>query len=399
MHVTHLHENRELTFGELKEVLALAARGELTQVSEKFDGMNLMFTHNGRQLIAARGKSDILAGGLRTQELAEKFNAYPKVLEAFLNGFSILERAIRSLSPAILQQVFKNGSVWYSMELVYPTVSNTINYDQNSIVFHGWPVLTCDGRSVEKTSDDGGVEVLSSLVRQMQQAVNETGWKICGPSLVRLKNIADGTIVNDVLYRIETLMSRYDLTDENTIEDYLLECARQEVDKRFPDQYVEDLARRLVKIPGSKNITQLVKKNQNRSDEIRELVSQSDLLLKKWISPLENAISDFAVEVLRGMKSALVADTEAEIKRLRDRVTKAIDVIKASDNEIALQVLSIQLQKLKSVENIASSTEGVVFQYKGNAYKFVGSFAPAHQILTLFRYGRNGVKFDISEIE
>jgi hypothetical protein len=38
----------------------------------------------------------------------------------------------------------------------------------------------------------------------------------------------------------------------------------------------------------------------------------------------------------------------------------------------------------KNVENITSPMEGVVFIYKGNAYKFTGSFAAANQILGLF---------------
>jgi hypothetical protein len=40
----------------------------------------------------------------------------------------------------------------------------------------------------------------------------------------------------------------------------------------------------------------------------------------------------------------------------------------------------------------------MVFFYKGKAYKFTGAFAPAHQILSLFKYGRKGIpKMDIGE--
>jgi hypothetical protein len=50
------------------------------------------------------------------------------------------------------------------------------------------------------------------------------------------------------------------------------------------------------------------------------------------------------------------------------------------------------MEKLKSLENITSPVEGVVFIYKGNAYKFTGSFAAANQILGLFKYSRVKVK-------
>jgi hypothetical protein len=63
-----------------------------------------------------------------------------------------------------------------------------------------------------------------------------------------------------------------------------------------------------------------------------------------------------------------------------------------SGDETAMSVLSTQMGKLKSVENITSPMEGVVFVYKGNAYKFTGSFAAANQILGLFKYGRKGTK-------
>jgi hypothetical protein len=53
-------------------------------------------------------------------------------------------------------------------------------------------------------------------------------------------------------------------------------------------------------------------------------------------------------------------------------------------------VLQRELQKLGSLDNVASSAEGVVFRYKGNVYKFTGSFASVNQILGLFRYGRQG---------
>jgi len=38
------------------------------------------------------------------------------------------------------------------------------------------------------------------------------------------------------------------------------------------------------------------------------------------------------------------------------------------------------------ISNIQTPIEGVVFMWKGNAYKFTGNFSAACQILGLFRY-------------
>ena len=43
-HLMHLYDNRELTFGEIKGILTAASSGELEEVSEKLDGLNIVFT-------------------------------------------------------------------------------------------------------------------------------------------------------------------------------------------------------------------------------------------------------------------------------------------------------------------------------------------------------------------
>ena len=50
-HMDHLYENRDLTFGEMKEILEAAANGELT-AEEKVDGQNLFLSYS-----ISRGKS------------------------------------------------------------------------------------------------------------------------------------------------------------------------------------------------------------------------------------------------------------------------------------------------------------------------------------------------------
>jgi hypothetical protein len=77
---------------------------------------------------------------------------------------------------------------------------------------------------------------------------------------------------------------------------------------------------------------------------------------------------------------------------LQGEVQNAISAIEASGDETAMSVLATQMEKLKSVSNITSPVEGIVFLYKGNAYKFTGSFASCGQILGLFKYGRGSIK-------
>ena len=54
-------------------------------------------------------------------------------------------------------------------------------------------------------------------------------------------------------------------------------------------------------------------------------------------------------------------------------------------------MLAQQLRKIKHHDNINTAVEGFVFQIGDNMYKFTGNFAPANQILGLFKYGRGSV--------
>ena len=127
------------------------------------------------------------------------------------------------------------------------------------------------------------------------------------------------------------------------------------------------------------------------NDRVKHLASNYPQYLKKIIFPIEDIIHDFAVEMLRSLKSAFILDSDEELGRQRAEVDKAIKAIEASGNEEAMEILKVQMEKLKNIEGISSAAEGFVFDYDGNTYKFTGGFAPMNQILGLFKYGRKGI--------
>ena len=124
---------------------------------------------------------------------------------------------------------------------------------------------------------------------------------------------------------------------------------------------------------------------------VKDLATNYPSYLKKFIFPLEDIIHDFAVEMLRSLKSAFILDSDEELERQRAEVDKAIKAIEGSGNEEAMEILKVQMEKLKNLEGVSSAAEGFVFDYDGNTYKFTGGFAPMNQILGLFKYGRKGI--------
>jgi hypothetical protein len=103
--------------------------------------------------------------------------------------------------------------------------------------------------------------------------------------------------------------------------------------------------------------------------------------------PVEKAIHNMAVEVLRDLESALVADTGVEIERLKGELQAAREKIESATDagaDARREMLAKQLDKLGSSENIASTLEGIVFEQPPGSkalYKLTGAFAPLNQIV------------------
>ena len=145
--------------------------------------------------------------------------------------------------------------------------------------------------------------------------------------------------------------------------------------------------------------------NKGMDRETRAKVSafnkNSKFLIKKLIEPIEMAIHDFAVELLRGLKSAYILDNEAEVERLKNETEAAIRAIQdyeGPEQEAAQDILVRQLTKLKHHDNIDTVVEGFVFQHDGQMYKFTGNFAPMNQLLGLFKYGRGKIPQMVKEM-
>lgn len=397
-HLQHLYDNRDLTFDEIASILTSAASGKLEKASEKLDGLNLVFSWDvsTNSLKIARAGGDISRGGMDAEGLAAKFAGRGNLTDAFGSAFRVLNGALGSLGQKTKLKVFgPRANRWYSVEVIYTKNPNVINYDSNNVVFHGWPVFNVKNGNVEMTEDDaGGVDILTSNVERMQTAVAERGWRVRGPALARMKKLSDDTVLNSTISRIFDELEQTGLNGSATMRDYIEVKTRFDAESLgLPSKVMKALVQRCMAEPGAPTLID-IRKNADKSDHgtITDFIKSCPERMKSYVRPIELAINDFAVELLKGLESTLIDDSQEEVARLKGEVSKAVAAIESSGDENAMTMLATQMQKLKSLENITSPVEGVVFIYKGNAYKFTGSFAAANQILGLFKYGRKGTK-------
>jgi len=397
-HLNHLYDNPSLTFGEIKKIFDTASSGELIG-TEKTDGQNLFISYSVKdgKAKAARNKGNIKTGGMDAQALAAKFADRGSLEKAFIDSFDAFEKVIQQLSPEQQQEIFgDDANVFYNAEIMDPASSNVINYDTRSLVIHqkGHSEFDRETGSVKDTDVSQNVQILQQALEGVQQSEAAEDFTVQMNAIKKLKQLDNDAGLKEAINRINKIMSSVGLSDNSTIGEFINAKLIPIIEKQFP-MLDENLQSLLIKrISGEKgiNVSSITKgMDRETKAKISSFVKQGKQIMGEVISPIEKTIHDFSVEMLRGLESAFILDNDAEVQRLATEVGTAIDAINSSNRDDIMLVVKKHLEKIGKAENISTATEGFVFDWDGVTYKFTGNFAPANQILGIFKYGRGKI--------
>jgi cytidyltransferase-like protein len=389
--MAHLHESTDLTFNDIADALTKIAQADIT-ATEKVDGQNLFITVDDQnRLRAARNLGDLRKGGMAPKEFSDKWKGHPAE-SAFTGGFEALELALNQLSAQELRDLFAQGQRYVNLEVMYPGNPNMVVYSGAQIVLHGASDLDPDGRGTTETPESReAFQALSAALDAAEVEVNQEIWRVNGPAIMELKDISDGSALQEAVQQIEQLAAPVGM--DATLGDYVALRLEENLLKRdFPEEKIPDMIAAVLDREGAPNSNQLKK---GLSKEQKKIVSaiatktSAHKYIAEVLAPLEMAVHVFATEVLRGIKSFFVDDAEAEGKEMRqelDRAIKFLEDAAASGDKKAGQVLEKQLSKLEAagLDDIMSTIEGLVFEYppgSGNIKKITGNFAPLNQIV------------------
>jgi phosphopantetheine adenylyltransferase len=393
-HMDHLYENRDLTFGEMKEILEAAANGELT-AEEKVDGQNLFLSYSIPEGKAkgARNKGNLKSGGLDATGLAQKFAGRGNLEKAFTGGFNTFEKAVEALSDEEKERIFgPDTNIWYNAEVMDPGNANVILYDDKTLKIHDVGHFVFDRESGEQSPiPDGTLETLDDAMERMEQKLHKDDFRLARRAMVDIKKIEDdGEALKKAISKINNEMRKEGLNDDSTVVDYMFKRLMNGMDTDLPPNLREEIVNYILKLPGNIGLRAL-KKGLAPQDlqDLNSVIASSKSLLQQSVEPLELAIHDFTVDLLKGLESVFIADNEKEVMRLKSELATAVREITnvGAENPEAMAVMQRHLNKIKDFSKITTPVEAVVFDYNGHTYKFAGNFAPLNQILGMFRYG------------
>ena len=391
----HPYEDDSLTFKDIKEMIKRGLVGTLDTSSsavEKLEGQNIMFSVRDGDLVFARSKGQVKSRGKNALDAAgarQMFSGRGNIEEAFKQFVNDLQTTISQMSPEQQQAMFANGSKFMDVNVVFPDSKNVIPYNKNVLVFHGTVEYDEAGNDIAKSMNDGKMfaDELINVNSQKQKELGAEGSRSIVfddsetfTSLQKLK---------EYVSLIHRLANEFGLDDNSTIEDYRKAWWAREIDAmgvNWTDQERTGLIERWAtgtKRFGMKNIEDADKKKILREFEANQLTKMQRIVNK----PLERMFVSLGVHTLKRVAEFLSANNPGVAAELKKELISSIEAVQSTDDTNRLAKLQIQLERLEDIgmDNLVPS-EGLVFIYKGEPYKFTGAFSPVNQIIATLKF-------------
>jgi hypothetical protein len=419
-HMSHPFDDRELTFGDLKEMIRRSLAGELNvekEVTEKLDGQNLMFSWKDGELVAARNQGHLKNAGAaapNVKEFSSIFADRPdNIRDAFVGAVEDLETAISGLTDAQKNKVFREGERFMNIEVMTPATQNVIPQNVDMLVFHGTQAYDSAGKAVSEDSEGNDItgelkdsaRMLKGMLKQINADVQKR-YSLNAPIVVELpKSKTFGDSYAKYSAKIDKLKSKFRLKDNDKVMKYHDSWWRNLLDKQqtknkeiFPSNVYEALIGRWAYNDKSNKIT-TIKKELSDHPKLLAWVTkfEKEDITKQFeenMWPFKIIVLKLGAEVLKNVKGFVAAGGSDDIAKALDSHVKTLEGKKISSVESPdkfkkdMEKLNKNLARLNSIggSSAIAPTEGVVFQYKGGTYKLTGTFAPINQIMGIMRF-------------
>lgn len=399
-HMMHPYEDMDLTFGEYKEMIMQGLLGDFGEggtASEKLDGQNISFSVIDGQVRFARNKGHVKNRGqnsLSVRGMMDKFEGRGAITRAFVGAAKDLEKTIKHIPADKVQEIFDNGSKFMSTEIILPDSQNVIPYDKSVLVFHGTIEYDEAGNAVSFDSHAGNV--FNDHVQEYASAKQDI-FGMQGPQIISFDD--DDTKENaektkEYFGEIDRLKNEFNLQDSDKVAQYYAKWWQREVSKelskaeiKHDPEDVEDLVKRFAFGDKSKRLSAFENKEVARWASEYQKTRLKDV--KKVVqNPFEMLFLKAGADSLKRVEGLLAANNPGAVDQIKKEIDQAMKSVSAEEASARADKLRKEFERLQQVgiDKLVPS-EGIVFIYKGQPYKFTGTFAPINQLLGTFKFG------------
>ena len=272
-----------------------------------------------------------------------------------------------------------------------------VDYDLAQIVFHGALKYDSEGTPIGEVK--GSARILAGMIKQVNQNVQKH-YKIEQPVFLDVPKHQDfGKLKKKFSARLSKLQTKFALGDKATLAMYHQEWWRSFITKEAAKNKAtgigkafEGLIKRWAFFDKSYSIAMLKNDLKNQPEFLKWALAYDKndhaTQIKENMFPFEALFFEVGATILKNVSGYLAANPDKSVQSMRDEFIKAVKEIEKGGDPKKLKRLHTQLKRLDSIGGLDSivPTEGIVFKYNGEVYKFTGSFAPVNQIMGLLTF-------------
>lgn len=402
-HMTHLFEDPDLTFKQLKDIFTKLFTGKIG-ITEKTDGQALAITYKDGKVGASRNIAT-LKDPMSIEQVTAKFDGRGEVKDAFVKSMTDISKAINSLSEEEKQEIFNNGHNFMAFEIIYPPTKNVVDYGTRCLIqLHG--VNIYDDKWHKVSEDKAIADRLFELLKS-KHALKQDTFEITSDAKLQLKDSKTG---KDSLAKVlDKLASLVDGLGWNaTINDYAQErfekyiinmAMKAEFDVAKHSDFVSKLAQRMSNISKS-NVTKsdlatyakqesIDIKDQKYKDFVNQVDATKDEANQYVIKPIEDLVIGAGLLLMKNLVGYVSADPKASAKKLAIELQFAIDELANKETSLddrKLARFKKNLAKLDQYQKELTGVEGIVFLYRGKVYKMTSTFGAVNQLMGIMKY-------------
>jgi hypothetical protein len=399
-HMMHPYDDTSLTFAEYKEMIEkglIGSLGDEKPVTEKLDGQNISFTVKDGDVRFARTKGHVKNRGqdsLTQSDMREKFRGRGDIEKAFVGAGRDLESALKALGEDEVREMFREGEKFVSVEIIFPDTQNVIPYGKSILVFHGSIHYDIEGNAQAFDQDDG--KKLSDMVTRDGERKQKM-FGIEGPRTITFsdKDTKEYTEATKKFHGdIDRLASEFSLGDNDKVAEYYGRWWARELDKEAESaglSLTPDVRSALIKRFAFDDKS--LRLNQIKDREIRAWASEYQntrlkQVRKVAVNPFEMMFLKVGALSMKRIENFMASNSPGAVGEIKDALVNALTAVRAEDQHAQAEKLEQEFERLQDVglDQIVPS-EGIVFMFKGQPYKFTGTFAPINQLLGTFKFG------------
>ena len=389
--MNHPFDKRDLTFGEMKEIVRLSLQGKLDQeadVTEKTDGQNLVVTFKNGKLGAARNKATIKEP-MDIEGVKKKFEGRGDIEKAFTVSMKDLTDALSGLDEKTLNEIFKEGAQFVNMEIIYPATKNVIAYGPKAYLqLHN--MFEYDLETGNQIGTHSVPKELKSITQDVNAREQET-FELIPPKVVKTQAVPNFDEKEPYyINQITKLQQEFDLSDEDEVIMFHQKWWEDNIEENFPNATSEE-KEALVKRWAFFEKSFRLRKIADEETKLKAIEYDKNDFKKQNklnVYHFEKIFLELGVDVLSNINNFLAVNPKESVQELRKDIKSVIEQIKKSNNLEVLDKLKYQLKRIQDIGGFDKlvPSEGIVFIYKGETYKLTGLFAPVNQLLGLTKY-------------